>query len=113
MWLCPNTSTSVSGYSRAILASRPPDAARLVHDGEPQAAERHVSPLGQSATQLGTVVVAPAGDQSLRARLELVQQRRLHPVTGVHHDVGGRHLVPDAGREVPRALGHVGVGDQQ
>jgi hypothetical protein len=95
----------------AGLPSRP--AARLVHHRDPHAGQRLPGDLGQPLPELGAVVVAPAGQQPPRALLQPVQQRRRHPVTGVHHDVGRLHLGPHLRRQVLGPRREVGVGEQQ
>jgi hypothetical protein len=84
-----------------------------VGHGEPDAGKDLVGPLGQPTAQLGTVVVAPAGDQPTGPALQIVQQRHVDPVAGVDHDIGMRHRLPHRGGQIPGALGHVRVRDEQ
>ena len=103
------------GVGEAGGAARLPAGGRagLVHDGEAQPAEGDPGDLGQPGPQRGTVVVADDRDQPGRAPLQRVQQRHVHPVTGVQHDVRLVDRRPHLGRQVPRPLGHVRVGQDQ
>jgi hypothetical protein len=112
MWLCPNTSTSVSGVGRRHPRFAALGLPRLVHHGEPHPGQRHIGAFGQPGPQRRTVVVTPAADQAGRALLKFVQQVHVHPVPGVHHDVGAVHLRPQRRRQVAGAVRKVGVGHQ-
>ena len=68
------------------LAPRAPTG--LVHHRDADALQGGPRGVRQACPQPGPVVVAPAGDQALRALLEPVEQVDRHPVTGVDHDVG-------------------------
>ena len=50
---------------------------------------------------------------SALAGLEIVEKADVDPVAGVHHQVGLCHRLPHRRREVLRAPGHVGVGDEE
>ncbi len=84
-----------------------------MHDGEPHATQVGVGPFRQPRPQLGSVVVTPARDESVGPCLQSIEERRIHPVAGMHDDVGAGHLVPQPLREVARPLRDVGVGYQQ
>ena len=87
--------------------------ARLMHDGEPQPTERRVGAFGQSPPQLRAVVVAPASDEPIGPGFESIEQRRFHPVAGMQHHVGIRHLVPYTAGQITGSLGDMRIGDQQ
>ena len=57
-----------------------------------------------ASCQKDHAVVAVHGDESPRATLELVEQRRLDPVAGVQHHVGRVDRVPHRARQRPRAV---------
>ena len=88
MWLCPKTSTSVSGNRAAQRCSRPLASPGLVDDGEAHALDLGAGDLGQAPAESAVVVVAVHRDQPAGTLLEPVQQRDVHPVAGVHDDVG-------------------------
>jgi hypothetical protein len=82
---------------------------RLVDHGQPDALDLRAGDLGQPLAQRPVVVVAVDGDQPAGTLLEAVQQRDVHPVTGVHDDVRGVDRGPQRTRQVTRTPGDVRV----
>jgi len=96
------------------LAARLPSGrlAGLVNDPHQQAAQRRSTHFGQAAPQFRPVVVAPAGEQSLRPLLKLVEQGRFGPITGVHHHIGRINRLPHLHRQLLCPRWQMSVGDQ-
>jgi hypothetical protein len=67
----------------------PLGVAGLVDDGEADALDLGAGDLRQPLAERAVIVVAVHGEQPARAPFQLVQQGDVHPVTGVHDDVGG------------------------
>jgi hypothetical protein len=112
MWLCPNTSTSTSGWaprsaaparSRRRSRAPPRSGPRRPPPGPPRAA----GPAAPGRRCCRTP--RPAGGPLLQP----VQQVDLDPVAGVHHDVGRVDRRPDRPGKILRPPRQVGVGDQQ
>jgi hypothetical protein len=85
----------------------------LVHDAEPHTGDVRLGDLREPLAEGAVVVVAADTDQTSSARLELVEEAHVDPVTGMEDHLRLVDAPPQLPREVLGPLGNMGVGDQQ
>jgi hypothetical protein len=84
-----------------------------VYDRDSDSVNRLPRNLGQPPSQLCIVVVPAHADHSSGARFDGIKHPDLHPIAGVHHDVGGIDCGPHLLGQEPCPSRHMCIRKQK